>query len=135
MKYVCLGYMDPNKWGSMSESERNAFIDECFDYDDVLRRDGHFVGGEALQGPQGATTLRFQNGRVSITDGPYVETKEQLGGILILEATDLNHAIQLMSKHPGVRGGSFEIRATEDLTQMIRESSERRRSLTKGKQT
>jgi len=135
MKYVCLGYMDPNKWGSKSESERNAFIDECFDYDDVLRRDGHFVGGEALQGPQGATTLRFQNGRVSITDGPYAETKEQLGGILILEATDLNHAIQLMSKHPGVRGGSFEIRATEDLTQMIRESSERRRSLTKGKQT
>jgi len=127
--------MDPNKWGSMSESERNAFIDECFDYDDVLRRKGHFVGGEALQGPQGATTLRFQNGRVSITDGPYAETKEQLGGILILEATDLNHAIQLMSKHPGVRGGSFEIRATEDLTQMIRESSERRRSLTKGKQT
>ena len=135
MKYVCLGYMDPNKWGSMSESERNAFIDECFDYDDVLRRNGHFVGGEALQGSQDATTLRFQNGRVSITDGPYVETKEQLGGILILEATDLNHAIQLMSKHPGVRGGSFEIRGTEDLTQMIRESSERRRSLTKGKQT
>ena len=133
MKYVCLGYMDPNKWGSMSESERNAFIDECFDYDDVLRRNGHFVGGEALQGPQNATTLRFQNGRVSITDGPYVETKEQLGGILILEATDLNHAIQLMSKHPGVRGGSFEIRPTEDLTQMIRESSERRRSLAKGK--
>jgi len=133
MKYVCLGYMDPNKWGSMSESERNTFIDECFAYDDVLRKNGHFVGGEALGGPQGAATLRFQNGRVSVTDGPYAETKEQLGGILILEAADLNHAIQLMSKHPGVRGGSFEIRPTEDLTQMIRESSERRRSLAQGR--
>jgi hypothetical protein len=133
MKYVCLGYMDPNKWGAMLESERTAFIDECFAYDDVLRMNGHFVGGEALRGPQNAATLRFQNGRVSVTDGPYAETKEQLGGILILEAMDLNHAIQLMSKHPGVRGGSFEIRPTEDLTQMIRESSERRRSPAEGK--
>jgi hypothetical protein len=115
----------------MSESERNAFIDECFAYDDVLRKNGHFVGGEALQSPRNATTLRFQNGKVSVTDGPYAETKEQLGGILILEAKDLNHAIQLMSKHPGVRGGSFEIRPSEDLTQMIRESSERRRSMSK----
>jgi hypothetical protein len=131
MKYICLGYMDPKKWETMSEGEQNAFIDECFAYDDVLRKNGHFVGGEALQGPQNATTLRFQNGKVSVTDGPYAETKEQLGGILILEAKDLNHAILLMSKHPGVRGGSFEIRPTEDLTQMIRESSERRRSATK----
>ena len=131
MKYICLGYMDPKKWETMSEGERNAFIDECFAYDDVLRKNGHFVGGEALQGPQNATTLRFQNGKVSVTDGPYAETKEQLGGILILQAKDLNHAILLMSKHPGVRGGSFEIRPTEDLTQMIRESSERRRSMSK----
>jgi len=131
MKYICLGYMDPKKWETMSEGERNAFIDECFAYDDVLRKNGHFVGGEALQGPQNATTLRFQNGKVSVTDGPYAKTKEQLGGILILEAKDLNHAILLMSKHPGVRGGSFEIRPTEDLTQMIRESSERRRSMSK----
>jgi hypothetical protein len=123
--------MDPKKWETMSESERNAFIDECFAYDDVLRKNGHFVGGEALQSPRNAATLRFQNGKVSVTDGPYAETKEQLGGILILEAKDLNHAIQLMSKHPGVRGGSFEIRPSEDLTQMIRESSERRRSMSK----
>ncbi len=129
MKYICLGYMDPIKWETMSESERNAFVDECFAYDDVLRKNGHFVGGEALQSPRNATTLRFQNGKVSVTDGPYAETKEQLGGILILEAKDLNHAIQMMSKHPGVRGGSiFEIRPTADLTQMIRESSERRRA-------
>jgi len=87
VKYICLGYMDPKKWETMSESERNAMIDECFAYDDVLRRNGHFVGGEALQSPRNATTLRWKNGKVSITDGPYAETKEQLGGILVLEAT------------------------------------------------
>jgi hypothetical protein len=132
MRYICLGYMDPQKWETMSESERNAFIDECLAYDDVLRKNGHFVGGEALQSPRTATTLRSQNGKISVTDGPYAETKEQLGGILVLEAKDLNHAIQLMSKHPGVRGGSFEIRPAEDLTQMICESSERRHSSSKG---
>ena len=126
MKYICLGYMDENKWNEMSESERNAFVDECFAYDDVLRKNGHFVGGEALDSPRNATTLRFRNGKVSVTDGPFAETKEQLGGILILEARDLNHAIQLMSKHPGVRGGPFEVRPAADLTAMVEESAQRR---------
>lgn len=126
MKYICLGYMEANKFETMSESERNAFVDGCFAYDDVLRKNGHFVGGEALQSGRNAVTLRHQNGKVSVTDGPYAETKEVLGGILILEATDLNHAIQLMSKHPGVRGGPFEIRPAADLTEMIRESERRR---------
>ena len=127
MKYICLGYIEPNKFESMSESERNAMVDECFTYDDVLRKNGHFAGGEALQGANTATTLRWKSGKVSITDGPYAETKEQIGGILVLEARDLNHAIQLMSKHPGVKAGPFEIRPAADLTEMIRES-ERRRS-------
>lgn len=126
MKYICLGYMDPKKWETMPESERNAFVDECFAYDDLLRKNGHFVGGESLQSPQNAITLRVQSGKVSVTDGPYAETKEQLGGILILEAADLNHAIQLMSKHPGVRGGPFEIRPAADLTEMVAESERRR---------
>jgi hypothetical protein len=126
MKYICLAYADPKKWGTMSESERNAFVDECFTYDDVLRKNGHFAGGDALQGVENATTLQFQNGKVSVTDGPYAETKEQLGGILILEAKDLNLAIQLMSKHPGVKAGSIEIRPAADLTDMIRESEKRR---------
>ncbi|MGH8646352.1 MAG: YciI family protein, partial [Gammaproteobacteria bacterium] len=90
-----------------------ALIEECFAYDDVLRKNGHFIGGEALQSARNATTLRWQNGKVSVIDGPYAETKEHLGGILILEAKDLNHAIQLMSKHPGVRFGSFEIRPAD----------------------
>jgi len=131
MKYVCLGYIEPDKFENMPESERNAFVDACFAFDDVLRKNGHFAGGEGLQPPGNAVTLRFQGGKVMVTDGPYAETKEQLGGILILEARDLNHAIQLMSKHPGVRAGPFEIRPAANLTEMIRDS-ERRRSKTKG---
>jgi hypothetical protein len=114
MKYICFGYLDEKKWEAMSESERNALMDECFAYDDVLRKNGHFVGGEALQSARNATTLRWKDGKVSITDGPYAETKEHLGGLLVLEATDMNHAIQLMSKHAGVRMGPFEIRPAHD---------------------
>ena len=110
MKCICLGYIEEKKWETMSESERNTLMDECFAFDDVLRKNGHFAGGEALQSARNSTTLRRPNGKVSITDGPYAETKEQLGGILILEAKDFNHAIQLTSKHPGVKGGPFEIR-------------------------
>jgi len=128
MKYICLGYLDEKKWEAMSESERQAFLDECFAYDDLLRRNGHFVGGEVLQSARNATTLRWKKGKVSITDGPYAETKEQLGGILVLEARDLNHAIQLMSKHPVVKAGPFEIRPAEDMTEMIRESEQRRKN-------
>ena len=130
MKYICLGYIDEDKWQGISEGERNAFMDRCFEYDDVLRKNGHFAGGEALQSTRNAVTLHWKNGKVSITDGPYAETKEQLGGILILEARDLNHAIQLMSNHPGVKAGPFEIRPAGDLAGLIAES-ERRRSTTK----
>jgi len=127
MKFVCLGYIAAGQWESMSEKERNAMVDECFAYDDVLRKKGHFAGGEGLQGPQSAVTLRWSSGKVVTTDGPYAETKEQLGGILILEAKDLNHAIQLMSQHPGVKAGPFEIRPAADMTEMIEESRERRK--------
>lgn len=126
MKYICLGYYDEKQWEHVSEAEQNAMMDECFVYDDMLRKNGHFVGGEALQSARNATTLRWKNGKVSITDGPYAETKEQLGGILILEARDLNHAIALMSQHPGVKTGPFEIRPAEDLSGMIRECEKRR---------
>lgn len=129
MKYICLGYMDEKKWDTMSEKERNFFMDECFVYDDELRRNGHFAGGEALQSARNAATLRYRNNVVTITDGPYTETKEQLGGIMILEARDLNHAIQLMSKHPSIRmGGCFEVRPAADLTEMMNQSEVRRLS-------
>ena len=131
MKYICLGYTDEDTWQGISESERNAFMDRCFAYDDVLRKNGHFAGGDALQSARSAVTLRWKDGKVSVADGPYAETKEQLGGILILEARDLNHAIQLMSNHPGVKAGPFEIRPAADLLALVAES-ERRRSTTKG---
>lgn len=130
MKFVCLGYIEPGKFEGMSETERNALVDACLDYDDVLRKNGHFAGGEGLQPPTAARTLRFRAGRLSVTDGPYAETKEQIGGILILEADDLDHAVRLMSEHPGVRGGPFEIRPAADMSEMIRES-ERRRTATR----
>ena len=129
MKYICLGYIGPEKFESMSDSERNAMMDECFTYDDDLRRNGHWAGGEALQPPNTAMTVYWKNGKVAVTDGPYAETKEQLGGILVLEARDLNHAIQLMSQHPGVKYGSlFEIRPAADLNEMIQKSEQRRRT-------
>ena len=131
MRYVCLGYIEEKKWETMSKSERNAMMDECFAYDDVLRKNGHFVGGEALESAHKPTTLRWKKGKAAIIDGPYAETKEQLGGILVLEARDMNQAIELMSKHSGVKAGSFEIRPAADLSEIISES-ERRRSRMKG---
>ena len=120
MKFICLGYMEETNWNEMSESDRQSFMEKCFAYDDELRRGGHFVGGDALQTAQNAATVRYRSGQVVVTDGPYAETKEQLGGILLLEAKDLNHAIQLMSKHPGVRAGGFEIRpADEEINALI----------------
>ena len=131
MKYICFGYYDKRKFEGMAESERNAMFDTCFDYDDYLRANGHFVGGEALQPAETALTLCWKNGKVAITDGPYAETKEQLGGILVLEARDMNHAIQLMSQHPAVKYGStFEIRPTGDMSEIMKASEQRRSKLT-----
>ena len=127
MKYICLGYYQPDKFEKMPESERHTMMDECFSYDDELRKNGHFAAGEALQPPNTAVTVGWKDGKVAVTDGPYAETKEQLGGILVLEARDLNHAIQLMSQHPGVRNGPFEIRPAADINEMERESERRRR--------
>lgn len=125
MKFICLGYADPTMWEKLSEEQASAMMEECFAYDDELRRGGHFVGGEALQGANTAVTLRFADGEINVTDGPYAETKEQLGGILLLEARDLNHAIALMSRHPGVRVGPFEIRpADEHVNQLIAQRDE-----------
>jgi len=124
MKYICFGYLDVQAWEKKSPDERNAMIDQCFAYDARLKQQGHWVAGEGLQG---ATTLSFQDGKVSVSDGPYAETKELLGGLMILEARDLNQAIQLISNHPGIRMGRWEIRPAEDLRPMI-EASERRRA-------
>jgi hypothetical protein len=128
VKYICLGYYDKAKFDGMTEDEQSAMFDTCFDYDDHLRANGNWAGGEALQGPETALTLYWKNGKVATTDGPYTETKEQLGGILILEARDMNHAVQLMTQHPSLKYGSiFEIRPAGDVNEMIKASERRRR--------
>ena len=119
MKFVCLGYIDEKKFAEVSQEDGYQMMMECFAYDDVLRRGGHFVGGEALDSARKAITLRFQNNQVQATDGPYAETKEMLGGILLLEARDMNHAIELMSKHPGVKMGPFEIRPANEFVNAL----------------
>jgi hypothetical protein len=128
MKYICLGYIDSNLFASRPEAEQQAMMDSCFTYDDELRANGHFRGGEALQPPETAMTLRSADGKIVVTDGPFAETKEQLGGIMILEARDLNHAVDLISKHPGAKFGPWEIRPAADLSELVRQSEARRRA-------
>ena len=128
MKYLCFGYYDKAKFDRMTESERNAMFDTCFEYDDHLRANGYWAGGEAIQGPETALTLSRKNGKVATTDGPYTETKEQLGGVLILEARDMNHAVQLIGQHPALKyGNTFEIRPVGDMSEIIKASERRRR--------
>ena len=132
MKFICLGYYDKGKFDAMTEAERNAMFDACFAYDDHLRANGHWAGGEALQPVETARALREKNGKVAITDGPYAETKEQIGGILVLEARDMNHAVQLMEQHPALKyGNTFDIRPVGDLSELIKASEQRRRLNTK----
>jgi hypothetical protein len=114
MKFLCLSHIDEQKFEKMSENERETFIKDCSAYDDLLKKNGHFVRLDALQNAQGAKTVRLRNGRISITDGPFAETKEQIGGVLLLDTNDLDHAAELMSKHPGLAVAIFEIRALDE---------------------
>ena len=129
MKYICLGYLEPGKFENMSESERNTTLDQCFSYNDELRKNGRLLAEEPLQPPNTAVTVSWKDGKVAVTDGPFAETKEQLGGIQVLEARDLNHAIQLISQSPGVKlnCGTIEIRPAADIGEMISRSEQRRR--------
>ena len=131
MKYICLGYYDKGKFDRMTEAERNAMFDACYEYADHLRANGHVAAEAALQPPETALTLYWKNGKVATTDGPYAETKEQLGGIGILEARDMNHAVQLMAQHPSLKYGStWEIRPEGDMSEIKKASDQRRRQAT-----
>jgi hypothetical protein len=116
MKFICLRYMDEKKWNAMSKSEQDAMLEECFAYDDMLLSSGHRTGnGEALQNARTAKTLRWKGGRVLVTDGPYAETKEQLGGVAGFKFRDMDHAIEVWLKHPCLRiGDSLEIRPADE---------------------
>ncbi len=116
MKYLCMAFFDEKRLGALSESESQALDDESLAYDDTLRKHGHLVAAQALESVQAATTVRLRNGKVSVTDGPFAETNEQIGGFILIEAQDLNEAIQLASKIPVIRLGGIEVRPVKELT-------------------
>lgn len=110
MRYLCLIYDEETKLTSMAKTESDAMMSEYFTFTENVKKSGHYVGGEALQPVQTATTVRVRGGKVSATDGPFAETKEQLGGYYLIEARDLNDAIQVAAKIPSARVGSVEVR-------------------------
>jgi hypothetical protein len=116
MKYLCMVFYDEKKLNALSESESQALDDESLAYDDTLRKGGHFVAAQALESVHAATTVRLRSGKVSVTDGPFAETNEQIGGFILIEAQDLNEAIQLASKIPSIRLGGVEVRPIKSLT-------------------
>ncbi len=109
MKYLCLVHLDEKNPEAVPDSE-------CKAYGDGLRASGHYLAGEALQPVHTATTVRVRNGKVSMIDGPFAETKEQLAGFYLIDAKDLNEAIQLASKIPPARAGSIEVRPVRELS-------------------
>jgi len=110
MKYLCLIYDEEKKLEQMPKSEGEAFMGEYFGFTEGIKKTGHYLGGNALQPVQTATTVRVRNGKVSTTDGPFAETQEQLGGYYLIEAKDLNDALQVAAKIPSARIGSVEVR-------------------------
>ena len=109
MKYLCLVYLSKEKWSAVPDRE-------CATCGEGLRRSGHMLAGEALHPVETATTVRVRNGQLSVTDGPFAETKEQLAGFYIVDARDLNEAIQIAAKIPPAREGSIEVRPVRELS-------------------
>ena len=116
MKYLCLVYLDEKVLEGLSDREKQALVDDSLDYDDVLRESRHLVLASALQPVRTASTVRPREGKVLVTDGPFAETREQLGGFLLIEARDRDEAIQLISEVPVARLGGIEIRPVQELT-------------------
>jgi len=116
MKYLCLIYENEKNWETMPQSDAEAIMKEYFAFTEDIRKNGKYVAGEALQPTPTATTVRVRNGKISTTDGPFVETKEQLGGFYLIDATDLNDAIQVAARIPSARLGSIEVRPVVDFS-------------------
>jgi len=114
MKYLCLIHRDDNVIAAMSQAEMTSLEEEYLAYDDELRKCGHYIVAEALQNGHDSTIVKIRNGKMIVTDGPFAETKEQLGGFFLIEARDLNEAIQVASRIPGARLGCVEVRAVRD---------------------
>jgi hypothetical protein len=116
MRYLCLIYENEKAWESLPPADMEGIMNEYFAFTGDIQKNGKYVAGEALQPTQTATTVRVRNGKVSTTDGPFAETKEQLGGFYLIEAKDLNDAIQVASRIPSARYGSIEVRPVIDFS-------------------
>jgi len=114
MRYLCLIYDEEKKWAAMSKEEADAVMGEYFNFTEDVKKSGHYVGGEALQPVSTATSVRVRGGKMSTTDGPFAETKEQLGGYYLINAKDLNDALQIASKIPGAKTGTVEVRPIQE---------------------
>jgi hypothetical protein len=110
MKYLCMVFIDENKWKALSKTDLEALDAESLAYDETLKQRGQLIAAEALQSVHAATTIRTQAGKVIVTDGPFAETNEQMGGFILIDAKDLNEAIQVASKIPVIRLGGVEVR-------------------------
>ncbi|HEX9878266.1 MAG TPA: YciI family protein [Gammaproteobacteria bacterium] len=115
MKYLCLVYYQESDINAMSQNDWDTLNGECMAFGESIVESGHRLGGDALEPTHTATTVRVRNGKVTTTDGPFAETKEQLAGFYALEAKDLNDAIQVASRIPPARFGSIEIRPVRQL--------------------
>jgi hypothetical protein len=115
MRYLCLVYSVEDPANALSDSEEQALIDESLDYDEQLRKSGHFIIASALQSPEAGAIVHVRSGRISVTDGPFAETKEHVAGFVLIEARDLNEAIQVASKIPPARYGFVEVRPIREL--------------------
>ena len=114
MRYLCLIYDEEKKLGAMSKGESDAFMGEYFAFTEDIKKSGHYVGGNALQPVHTATAVRVRSGKMSTTDGPFAETKEQLGGYYLIEAKDLNDALQVASRIPSAKLGTVEVRPIQE---------------------
>jgi hypothetical protein len=115
MKYLCLAYEEEKKLNDLSRGEWDALRGETLAYVEILRKSGQLILTNALQSARTAATVRVRSGKLSVIDGPYAETKEQLGGFFLIEASDLNEAVQVASKWPSARLGSIEVRPIEEV--------------------
>ena len=114
MKYLCLIYDEEKNFAGMSKADMDALMGDYFAFTQEIQKSGQYLGGNDLQGTRMATTVRVRDGKVSTTDGPFAETKEQLGGYYLIEAKDLNEAIQVASRIPSARRGSIEVRPIQE---------------------
>jgi hypothetical protein len=120
MKYLCLAYEEQRKLDELSTSEWQALRKETLDYVDGLRRSGHLLLTHALQSARTASTVRVRGGERHVTDGPYAETKEQIGGFFLIDARTLEEAVEIAAKWPSARLGTIEVRPIEEALQMDR---------------